>query len=185
MANRAGTARHGTGTAGTAGSRAVPRSAVVPRLWHGHGPTTAPSCRAVPRGTGGTIVLSRGGRRADVGRRLHARRLGAEGGEQTAAACATASGAAACATTSGAAAYATAAGQKLRAASAVGGGDLHSGGEGRSCEGLRRFGHQGEEQRRRGQLGAAGGGCWGGERRKWGGRKKIRVFMFLRAVGCR
>jgi hypothetical protein len=89
-------------------------------------PTTAPSCRAVPRGTGGTIVLSRGGRRADVGGRLHARRLGAEGGERTTAACATASG------------------QELRASSAVGGrscdvggGGLRSGGEGRSCGGLR------------------------------------------------
>jgi hypothetical protein len=130
-------------------------------------------------------VLSRGGRRADVGGRLHARRLGAEGGEQTAAACATASGAAACATTSGAAAYATAAGQKLRAASAVGGGDLHSGGEGRSCEGLRRFGHQGRSsgvggswERRAAAAGVERGGSGGG-------RKKIRVFMFLRAVGCR
>jgi hypothetical protein len=163
-------ARHGTGTVGTASSRAVPRSAVVSRLWHGHGPTTA--CRAVPRGTGGTIVLSRGGRRADVGARLHARRLGAEGGERTAAACATASGAAA---------YATAARQELRAASAVGGGGLRSGGEGRSCGG---FGHQGEEQRRRGQeLEAAAAGVErGGSGEE---RKKIRVFMFLWAVGCR
>jgi hypothetical protein len=101
MANRAGTARHGTGTVGTASSRAVPHSVVVPRLWHGHGPTTAPSCHAVPRGTGRTIMLSRGGRRADVGGRLHARRLDAEGGERTAAACATTSGAAACAMASG------------------------------------------------------------------------------------
>jgi hypothetical protein len=105
-------ARHGTGTVGTVGTasnRVVPRSAVVPRLWHGHGPTTAPSCRAVPRGTRGTIVLSRGGRRAGVSGRLHARRLGAEGGERTTAACATASGAVA---------YATTAGQELRASGA-------------------------------------------------------------------
>jgi hypothetical protein len=79
-------------------------------------------------------------------------------------------------------------GQEMRAASAVGGrssdvggGGLRSGGEGRSCGG---FDHQGEEQRCQGQeLGAATAGVErGGSGEE---RKKIRIFMFLWAVGCR
>jgi hypothetical protein len=72
-------------------------------------------------------------------------------------------------------------GQELRAASAVGGrssdvggGGLRSGGEGRSCGGLRPLGGGAAAS----GAGVGSGGCWGGERRKWEERKKIRVFMF-------
>jgi hypothetical protein len=67
------------------------------------------------------------------------------------------------------------------AGAATSGGGLRSGGEGRSCGG---FDHQGEEQRCQGQeLGAATAGVErGGSGEE---RKKIRIFMFLWAVGCR
>jgi hypothetical protein len=66
-------------------------------------------------------------------------------------------------------------GQELRAASAVGGSGLHSGGEGRSCRGLRPSGGGAAAS----GAGVGSGGCWGGERGGSGEeRKKIMVLCF-------